>query len=197
MEIKYSLSNDTWGSEELAAIQKVIDSNHFTMGANVAQAEKEVAKHFGAKYAVMTSSGSTANLLAIAAMVYCGKLNAGDEVLVPAVSWSTTYFPLEQMGLKIRLVDIDRETLNIDTQKLEAALTEKTKALFAVNLLGNPNDFDALIGFCKAYDLYLMEDNCESMGAKFHGKQAGTFGCFGTYSTFFSHHLCTDRKSVV
>lgn len=197
MEIKYSLSNDTWGSEELAAIQKVIDSNHFTMGANVAQAEKEVAKHFGAKYAVMTSSGSTANLLAIAAMVYCGKLNAGDEVLVPAVSWSTTYFPLEQMGLKIRLVDIDRETLNIDTQKLEAALTEKTKALFAVNLLGNPNDFDALIGFCKAYDLYLMEDNCESMGAKFHGKQAGTFGCFGTYSTFFSHHLCTMEGGFV
>lgn len=191
MEIKYSLSDNTWGQEEKDAILRVLDSNRYTMGENVAKAEQAAAKQFGAKYAVMSSSGSAANLLGIAAMVYSGKLSKGDEVLVTAVSWSTTYFPLEQLGLHIRLVDINRETLNMDLEKAEEALTERTKAVFAVNLLGNPNDFDKLCAFCDKHGLILMEDNCESMGATYHGKQAGSFGCFGTYSTFFSHHLCT------
>lgn len=191
MEIKYPLSNDTWGKEEYAAIDKVLASGRFTMGENVQAAEREVAKHFGSKYAVMSSSGSAANLLAISAMVYSGKLNKGDEVLVPAVSWSTTYFPIEQLGLNMRLVDIDRHTLNIDINKLQDALTEKTKAIFAVNLLGNPNDFDKLTAFCNEHNLFLMEDNCESMGAVYKNKMAGTHGVFGTFSTFFSHHLCT------
>lgn len=197
MDIKYSLSNDTWGNAEYKAIHRVITSGHYTMGENVSEAEKQATEIFGTKYAVMVSSGSAANLLAIAAMVYSGKLHQGDEVLVPAVSWSTTYFPLEQMGLKIRLVDIDRETLNIDLNKAEMALTDRTKAVFAVNLLGNPNDFDLLCLFCKCHELILMEDNCESMGACYHGRQAGTFGIFGTYSTFFSHHLCTMEGGFI
>jgi CDP-6-deoxy-D-xylo-4-hexulose-3-dehydrase len=139
----------------------------------------------------MTSSGSTANLLAIAAMVYSGRLNAGDEILVPAVSWSTTYFPLSQMGLKIRLVDVNRETLNMDLEKAEAAVTERTRGIFAVNLLGNPNDFIALRALCDRHGLILLEDNCESMGASLDGKKAGTFGVIGTFSSFFSHHIAT------
>ncbi len=197
MEIKYSLSNDTWGQEEYAAIENVLKSNRFTMGENVDAAERAAAEVFKSKYAVMTSSGSTANLLAIAAMVYSGRLNKGDEILVPAVSWSTTYYPLEQMGLKMRLVDIDRETLNLDVSKAEEALTDRTKGVFAVNLLGNPNQFAELTAFCKKYKLILMEDNCESMGAKYAGRMAGTFGVFGTFSTFFSHHLCTMEGGFV
>lgn len=197
MEIKYSLSNDTWGAEEYATIDHVLKSNRFTMGENVAAAERAAAKEFGSKYAVMTSSGSTANLLAIAAMVYSGRLNRGDEILVPAVSWSTTYFPLEQMGLKLRLVDIDPKTLNMDVAKAEAAVTEQTKGVFAVNLLGNPNCFDELQALCQKRGLILMEDNCESMGAKYGGRMAGTFGVFGTFSTFFSHHLCTMEGGFV
>lgn len=197
MEIVYSLSNNTWGREEYAAIERVVVSNRYTMGENVAKAEELAAEIFGTKYAVMVSSGSAANLIAAAAMVYSGKLPKGSEVLVPAVSWSTTYFPLEQMGLKMRLVDIDKNTLNMDINKVEEALTRETKAIFAVNLLGNPNDFDALCAICKAHDLLLMEDNCESMGAVYHGRQAGSFGIFGTYSTFFSHHLCTMEGGFV
>lgn len=191
METKYPLSNDTWGPEECRAIQQVLDSGRFTMGENVATAERMAAAQFGAKYAVMSSSGSAANLLAMAAMVYSGRLRQGDEVLVPAVSWSTTYFPIDQMGLEMRLVDIDRSTLNMDLQKIEAAITPKTRAVFAVNLLGNPNQFTELCALCEKYRLILMEDNCESMGASYEGRQAGTFGVFGTFSTFFSHHLCT------
>lgn len=197
MDIKYSLSNDTWGAEEYAAIESVVKSGRYTMGEHVKRAEEKAAEIFGAKYAVMVSSGSTANLLGIATMVYSGRLPQGSEVLVPAVSWSTTYFPLEQMGLKFRLVDIDRETLNMDLSKLEDALTAETKAVFAVNLLGNPNDFGQLCAFCDKHRLILMEDNCESMGAVYDGRQAGTFGVFGTYSTFFSHHLCTMEGGFV
>ena len=197
MEIRYSLSNNTWAEEEYAAVGKVLQSGRYTMGENVAAAERMAAEKFGAKYAVMTSSGSTANLLGIAAMVYAGRLSRGDEILVPAVSWSTTYFPLEQMGLKPRLVDIDPNTLNMDAAKAEAAVTEKTKGIFAVNLLGNPNRFDRLEALCQKRGLTLMEDNCESMGARFHGRMAGSFGIFGTFSTFFSHHLCTMEGGFV
>ncbi len=191
MEMAYKLSNDTWGQEEIEAAEKVIHSGMFTMGKNVLAFEKAFAEHFGSKYAVMSNSGSSANLLMIAALVYSGKLNKGDEVLVTSVSWSTSYFPLEQMGLKTRLVDIDRKTLNMDLNKLEAAITKATKAVLCVNLLGNPNDFDRLQDLCKKHNLLLVEDNCESMGAKYHGKQAGTFGLMGSFSTFFSHHMCT------
>jgi len=189
--MKYYLSNDTWGDEEYNAVKQVLDLRQFTIGHSVKRMEKEFAEHFGAKYAVMSSSGSSANLLAIASMVYSGRLNKGDEVLIPAVSWSTTYFPVEQMGLKIRLVDIDRDTLNLDIDRAREAITEKTKAIFAVNLLGNPNDFNALTKLCQEHKLSLLEDNCESMGAEMDGKKAGTFGVMGTFSSYFSHHICT------
>ncbi len=197
METMYPLSNDTWGEEEYNAIDRVLQSKMFTMGKNVLEAEKAAASYFGSKYAIMVSSGSAANLLAIAAMVYSGRLEKDDEMLVPAVSWSTTYFPLEQMGLKIRLVDIDKETLNMDVKKAEEAITDKTKGVFAVNLLGNPNQFDELCALCQKNNLILMEDNCESMGAIYNGKMAGTFGVFGTFSTFYSHHLCTMEGGFV
>ena len=122
MEIKYSLSNDTWDEKELEAIDRVVKSNRFTMGEEVRTYEKKFAEHFGAEYAVMSNSGSSANLLAVSALVYSGRLHRGDEVIVPAVSWSTTYFPLEQCGLKARLVDIDCKTLNMDLDKLEGNL---------------------------------------------------------------------------
>ena len=102
MDIKYSLSNDTWDNAELAAIQKILDSKYFTMGEYVAEYEKLFAEKFGARYAVMSNSGSSANLLAISALVYSHRLQKGDEILVTAVSWSTTYFPLTQYGLKVR-----------------------------------------------------------------------------------------------
>lgn len=196
MEIKYSLSNDTWDSKEIEAINRVIDSNRFTMGNEVIAYEKAFAQKFGSKYAVMSNSGSSANLLAVSALVYSNRLHKGDEVLVPAVSWSTTYFPLEQNGLRTRLVDIDLETLNIDLNKIEEAITPSTKAVFAVNLLGNPIDYDKLKKLCQKHNLILLEDNCESMGAKLNDKSAGTFGMLGSYSTFYSHHLATMEGGV-
>lgn len=192
----YSLSDDTWGGQERQSIEKVVASGWFTMGEKTALFEQRFAETFGARFAVMVNSGSSANLLAVAALVYSGKLKAGDEVLVPAVSWSTTYFPLSQFGLSLRFVDIDKTTLNMDLEKLEQAVTERSKAVFAVNLLGNPNDFDVLEKICKKHQLFLLEDNCEAMGAEYKGKKAGTFGLIGTFSMFYSHHICTMEGGV-
>jgi len=195
--IKYKLSDDTWGSEEINAINEVIASNRFTMGEKTKQFEQKFADFIGSKYALMVNSGSSANLLAIAALVYSGKLNSRDEVIVPAVSWSTTYFPLFQHGLKLKFIDIDKETLNLDFNRVYDAITKKTKAIFAVNLLGNPNNFEKLQEICRIYNLLLIEDNCESLGAKYNNKYCGTFGIIGTFSTFFSHHICTMEGGVV
>lgn len=197
MNFKYALSENTWDERETKAIMNVIPTGYFSNGKNVKEFEKKFAEKYRAKYAVMVNSGSTANLLAVAAMVYSGRLQKGDEILVTSVSWSTTYFPLSQMGLKIRFVDIDRETLNVDINKLEEAVTPQTKGIFAVNLLGNPNDFDEIRKICDKHHLILMEDNCESLGAEYKGKCAGTFGVFGTFSSFFSHHICTMEGGII
>ncbi|WP_104719223.1 DegT/DnrJ/EryC1/StrS family aminotransferase [Helicobacter pullorum] len=195
----YQLASSTWDEKELQAIQDVIKSDMFTMGKKVAEFEKDFAKFVGSKYAVMTSSGSTANLIATAALFYAKnpKLKRGDEVIVPAVSWSTTYYPLYQYGLKLKFVDIDLETLNYDLEALSNAISDKTKMIMVVNLLGNPNDFDAINELIKNRDIILLEDNCESMGAEYKGKQAGTFGVMGTFSTFFSHHMATMEGGFV
>lgn len=197
--MKYQLASSTWDNDELDAIQSVIDSDMYSMGESVKQFELDFSKYLNTKYCVMTSSGSTANLIATAALFYTKnpKLKRGDEVIVPAVSWSTTYFPLQQYGLKLKFVDIDLETLNYDLTSLESAITDNTKMIMIVNLLGNPNDFDAINSLTEGKNIILIEDNCESMGAEYKGKQAGTFGIMGTFSTFFSHHMATMEGGFV
>jgi len=189
----YPLANTTWDDAEYAALQEVIGSDRFTMGARVRAFEEAFAKKFGKKYAVMSNSGSSANLLGITAAFHHPDFGfqPGDEVIVPAVSWSTTYYPISQNGLTLRFVDIDPDTLNIDVDQVAAAITPRTKLVFAVNLLGNPIEADRLRKVCADAGVLLAEDNCESMGASLNGEMAGAFGLFGTFSTFFSHHICT------
>ncbi|MDB9996332.1 DegT/DnrJ/EryC1/StrS family aminotransferase [Gammaproteobacteria bacterium] len=196
---KYSLATSTWDHLELEAIQSVIDRDSFTMGDSVKKFEEDFCNFIDSKYAVMVSSGSAANLIATAALFYTKNpmLKRGDEVIVPAVSWSTTYFPLQQFGLKLKFVDIDLDTLNYDLEALESAITSNTRMIMVVNLLGNPNNFDAINSFIKDKPIFIFEDNCESMGAEYKGKQAGTFGLMGTFSTFFSHHMATMEGGFV
>jgi CDP-6-deoxy-D-xylo-4-hexulose-3-dehydrase len=193
------LATSSWDDREYGAMHEVIASGRFTMGPLVAQFEREFAEHFGAGYGVMVNSGSSANLLAVAAAVLDPEidLNAGDEVLVPAVSWATTYYPLQQYGLILKFVDIDVDTLNMDLGLAEQAIGPKTKGIFAVNLLGNPNDFAQLCALAQRNGLVLLEDNCESLGATFDGRAAGTFGAMGTFSAFFSHHISTMEGGVI
>ena len=201
MTFKYPLSTSTWQTEEYAAIQKVIKSNNFTMGKKVREYEKKFAKFIGSSNCLMVNSGSSANLLMIAALFYTKqtkfKLKRGDEVIVPAVSWSTTYAPLHQYGLKLKFVDIDLNTLNYDMEKLKKAITKKTRMIMVVNLLGNPNDFDYIKKITQRHDIIIIEDNCESLGAKYKNKYCGTFGLMGTFSSFFSHHICTMEGGMI
>jgi CDP-6-deoxy-D-xylo-4-hexulose-3-dehydrase len=197
--IKYELAASSWDDKELEAIQSVLKRNKTTMGESVAAYEREFAKSVGSKYCVMVNSGSSANLLATAALFYKKDfpLKRGDEVIVPAVSWPTTYYPLHQYGLKLKFVDVDLHTLNYDIEQLSAAVSDKTKMIMAVNLLGNSNEFDRIFEIIKGRNIIVLEDNCESLGASFQGKQCGTWGIMGTYSSFFSHHISTMEGGMV
>lgn len=195
----YELASSSWDDKEIAAINRIIESDRYTMGPEVAAFEDEFAAYHGKKYGVMVNSGSSANLIAVAAQFFKKKnpLKRGDEVIVPAVSWATTYHPLQQYGLKLKIVDIELETLNMDVSQLEDALTPDTKMLVAVSILGNPCELDVMRAFCDKHDLIFMEDNCESLDAELNGKKAGSFGDVNTSSFFFSHHIATMEGGMI
>ena len=145
------------------------------MGDRVRSSKAEFAKHFGSRYAAMVNSGSSANLFATAALFFKTErpLQRGDEAIVPALSWATTYHPLQQYGLKLRFVDIELDTLNMDVSQLERALTPRTRLIVAVSILGNPCALDVMRKFADQHGLYLLEDNCKSMGAELGGRPTG------------------------
>jgi len=124
-------------------------------------------------------------------------LKAGDEVIVPAISWSTTYHPLQQYGLKLKFVDVELDTLNIDFSQLEKALTPRTRMIVGVSILGNPAALDLMRKFADAHGLIFFEDNCESMDAELNGRKTGAFGDFGTFSSFYSHHISTIEGGYI
>lgn len=201
MTKRFPLATSSWDQAEYQAMQDVIASGQFSMGPKVQACEAAFAAYSGTRYSVMCNSGSSANLLMIAALRFTKntalRLEPGDEVLVPAVSWSTTYSPLQQYGLHLRFVDIDLATLNFDLHALEAAITPRTRAIFCVNLLGNPNDFATIRTLADRHGLVVLEDNCESMGAEFEGRKTGSFGVMGSQSCFFSHHISTMEGGLV
>jgi len=195
----YPLSSNTWGEEEVAVFQEVLKKGRFTMGESVKKFESAFADKIGIKNALMVSSGSMANLVGLAALFYKknNPLKRGDEVIVPSISWATTYYPLQQYGLKLKFLDVEIDTLNMDVSRLEEALTSKTRMVVAVSILGNPCALNILRKFCDRNGLYLFEDNCESMGATLDGKPCGTFGDIATFSTFFSHHISTMEGGII
>ena len=195
----WELAADTWADEERAAINRVLDSGRYTIGPEIAAFEKAFAAYHGKRHAVMVNSGSSANLVAVASLFHKKDrpLQPGDEVIVPAISWATTYHPFQQYGLKLRFVDIELDTLNIDTARLEAALSPRTKAIVAVSILGNPAALDIMRAFADAHGLTMLEDNCESLDAELNGQKTGTFGDIGTFSFFFSHHISTGEGGML
>lgn len=198
---KFPLAINTFDQKEKKAMYDVIESGNFTMGKKVNMFEKKFAKIHNTKYSIMVNSGSSANLLMIASLFYTNKknikLNKGDEIIVPAISWSTTYYPLYQYGLKLKFVDVDIHTLNYDITKLKKSISSKTRAIMCVNLCGNPNDFNKINNIIKYKSIYLLEDNAESLGATYKGKKTGTFGIMGTFSFFFSHHISTMEGGMI
>jgi CDP-6-deoxy-D-xylo-4-hexulose-3-dehydrase len=197
--INYSLTYNSWGNEEISAIQNVIKSNQFTYKNKVKDFEKKYSKYFKMKYSVMTNSGSSANLISIASLFYRKKnpLKRGDEVIVPSIAWATTYAPLQQYGLKLKILDVDFNTLNVSPKMLSEAISNKTKLVVAVSILGNPCKLHEYKKICDKKNIILIEDNCESLGAKINNKYTGTYGLLNTMSFFFSHHISTIEGGMV
>src|SRR5262245_15372411 len=198
-DVFYELASTSWGQEELDAIARVLAEGRFTMGDHVRRFEEAFAAKVGARHAVMTNSGSSANLVAVASLFHVRRrpLQRGDEVIVPAISWATTFHPLQQYGLRLRFVDVELGTLNMDVSQLARALTPRTRLLVGVSILGNPAAVDVMRAFADEHGLHFLEDNCESLGATLNGRWCGTFGHAGTFSTFYSHHLSTMEGGML
>ena len=188
------LHEPTFGAAEINAALECLLSTQVTMGAKVRAFEREFVAKYGWTNGIMVNSGSSANLLAVAAAANpetADGLRPGDEVIVPALSWSTTVWPLIQCGLVPVIADIDPATLNIDPNEIERAIGPRTRGLMIVPVYGNPCDMDAIMAICKRRGLMLIEDCCEALGARYDGKPVGSFGRAGTFSFYYSHHITT------
>lgn len=195
----YPVARDTFGGDELAAAEAVLASGRYTMGARVAAFEEAFARWIGSPYAVMVNSGSSANLLMVEAMLRGAEAawEPGDEVLVPALSWPTTVWPLVQLGLIPVFTDIDADTLAIDLDSAAGVVGPRTKGMFLIHVLGQTPDMGSVAAFNAAHDLELLEDTCEALGAHHGGRHAGTMGRMGSFSFYFSHHLTTIEGGMV
>ncbi len=187
------LTNDSWDSKEKLAIIKTLNSNQLTQSNQVLKLEKKIAKYHKRKYCLMVNSGSSANLLGVSSMILHSKLkiNPNDEFIAPGIGWSTSYSPFIQNNLKVKFIDVDRETLNIDYKLIEKNITKKTRGILAINILGNPCEFNEIIKIAKKYKLIILEDNCESLGAEYKGGKCGSFGFWSSLSSYYSHHIST------
>jgi CDP-4-dehydro-6-deoxyglucose reductase, E1 len=190
------LMENSISKEELKEIKKCLKSGKYTQGPLVDKFEKSFAKWNGSKYAVMVNSGSSANLLMVAALKEKYKLRKGDEVLVPMVTWPTTIFPVIQNGLKPVFCDVGTD-FNISLKSLKKMSRKKTKAIFVVHLLGQPAKMNQIIGFCKRKNILIIEDCCESQGGKVGGIKVGNFGIMGSFSLYFGHHMTTIEGGVI
>ncbi len=202
------LNKNTMGREERKALIQTFDSGYMTMGKKTKEFEKKFAKYLNVKHAINVNSGSSANLLAFSAIINNDKfrdkkknnryfLKPGDEVIVPAVTWSTTIWPIAQVGLTPVFVDSEPNTLQMDLDSIENAITRKTKAICMVHVLGNSGYINEVRKICKKRNLWLIEDTCESLGVKKQNKYVGTFGDIGTFSFYFSHHITTVEGGMI
>jgi CDP-6-deoxy-D-xylo-4-hexulose-3-dehydrase len=194
------LSVPLYGPEEVSAALVGLLEQRVTMGDQVRAFERRFAEFMGSRHAIMVNSGSSANLIAVSALselTVHGGLRPGDEVIVPAVTWATTVSPILQLGCVPVLVDIDLETLNLRPEGVREALSERTRAVMPVHLLGNPVDMEPLMELAAAHDLWVIEDTCESLGSQIAGRKVGSFGHFGTFSFYFSHHITTIEGGML
>ncbi|MFH1894734.1 MAG: aminotransferase class I/II-fold pyridoxal phosphate-dependent enzyme [Patescibacteria group bacterium] len=199
-KIKIPLNIPTFGWQEVNEAVDSLLSTRVTMNEKVYRFENMFAKYLGAKHAIMVNSGSSANLVALSILsnpTIKNRLKPGDEVITPAVTWSTTAFPIINIGAIPVLVDVSLEDFNINPELIEKAITKKTKAIMPVHLLGNPANMTAIMKIAKKHNLFVIEDACEAHGAEHQGKKIGTFGDISTFSFFFSHHISTMEGGMV
>jgi CDP-6-deoxy-D-xylo-4-hexulose-3-dehydrase len=192
---RYPLARVTYGEEEIAAVERTLRAGRTTMGPQVEAFEAGFASLVGAQEAVMVNSGSSADLLA--AFALGPPLRGLDEILIPAVTWPTQVWACLMAGYRVRLVDVDPATLQMDPVDLDRKRTWRTRAVFATHVLGACGSMDVLAGLCASHELDLIEDCCEALGTRWKGRHVGTFGTAGAFSFFFSHVLSTMEGGMV
>ena len=196
----YPLKDNSLRNKDLIEGIKVILSKNLTMMKKTLDFEKDFTNKLNSKHSIMVNSGSSANLLALQCLINPERkkrLLYGDEVIVPAICWPTSLWPIIQSGLKPVFVDVDSFTFNISLNDLISKLTKKTKALMLVHVLGNSTNMDELMKIVNKYNLILIEDTCESLGSKYKNKYLGTFGDFSTFSFYYSHQISSIEGGMI
>jgi CDP-6-deoxy-D-xylo-4-hexulose-3-dehydrase len=195
----YPLSMATYGTEEILQALDSLCSFRTTMWEKTLEFEKRFSDHQNSGAAVMVNSGSSADLLMCHLLVDPIRplLAPGAEVLAPVVTWPTQLWSVMMAGLKLKLVDVNPETLNIDLDDLEQSITPETKAIFLVHLMGNPCQMDRIKDISRKYNLIIIEDCCEALDSAYEGVKVGNFGLCGSYSFFFSHHMTTMEGGMI
>ena len=195
----YPLTESVLENRDLNAAINIIKSKKITMGKKTKEIEEFFKRKITGVNSLMVNSGSSANLLIFQCLInpMVKKLKPGDEVLIPAICWSTSLWPIIQSGLKVKFVDIDVKTFNINIDHLIKKITSKTKALMLVHALGNCADMDKIVKICKEKKIILIEDTCEALGSSFNKKPLGTFGDFSSFSFYYSHHITSGEGGMV
>ena len=194
-------SGKVFGAEEVCnAVDASLDF-WLTTGRFNADFERKLADFLDVRWAVTTNSGSSANLLAIAALTSPKlddqALRPGDEIITVAAGFPTTVNPAVQYGLVPVFVDVDIPTYNIQAEKIEAAITPKTRAIMVAHTLGNPFNLAEVMRIAEKYDLWVIEDCCDALGARYNGQLVGTFGDIATLSFYPAHHITMGEGGAV
>jgi len=195
-----SLIEPSFGKDEVIEALDSLLSTNVTMGKKVKKFESLFSSYLKSKHAVMVNSGSSANLVALSALTnpwFKKRLKKNTEIITPAVTWATTVYPIQNLNLKPKFVDIDLEDFCMQTDNLDDAVSSKTSLILPVHLLGNVCNMDRIKEVAKKNDLLIMEDCCEAHGAEFKGQKVGTIGNIGTFSFFLSHHITTIEGGMI
>ena len=200
-ETPVQVSGRVFDSAEVVSLVDSALDFWLTTGRFAEEFEQNFAKFMGMRHAMLCNSGSSANLLALASLTSPKlgdrQLKPGDEVITVAAGFPTTVNPIIQSGLVPVFLDVDIHTHNIDTTLLEEAITPKTKAIMIAHTLGNPFDLDTVVSVANKHDLWLIEDNCDSLGSTYNGRLTGTFGHLATISFYPAHHITMGEGGCV
>lgn len=193
-------SGSVFDEKEINACVKSLLDGWFGLGPKATEMEDGLAEYLGVRGSLLTNSGSSANLLAVSALVskqFPGHLSPGDEVITSATAFPTTVNPIVQNGLVPVFVDPNPETYCIEVAEMEKALSPKTRAVMFAHTQGNPHQMDQIVEFRKVHNLLLIEDNCDSLGSEYDGRKTGSFGILSTQSFYPPHHITMGEGGAV
>jgi len=199
-ESRVQYAGKVYNEEEMILMADAVLDFWLTLGEYAKRFERRFSDLLGVKNVLLTNSGSSSNLIAVASLKsiqFDSRLKDGDEVITPAATFPTTFNPIVQNNLMPILVDVKLGSYNIDAQKLDDAVSDRTRAIVLPHTLGNPNEMDAILDFAEEHNLFVVEDACDALGSSYNGRPVGTFGTFGTFSFYPAHHITMGEGGAV